>query len=232
MGDFDIAEEPDLPDEVVSNLDKSFEEAVSYFGVQAAGGKVSTDDMLTMYGFYKQATEGPCSKPRPGIFDRTGRAKWSAWKKLEDMAGESARLSYVKLLVKLNPEFLQSLTQSLQGGGKATGPMGPVFSSLAELGADGASAQEDALAAGSLHMLASEGELEGLEGAFRAGADANARDSEGCTPLHWAADRGNLQAIALLLEGGAEVDARDNDGLTPLHYAALCEQEEAGKGIA
>ncbi len=63
------------------------------------------------------------------------------------MTGEDARLSYVKLLVKMDPEFLQSLAQSLGGVGKATAPMGPVFSSLAELGADGASGHEDALVA-------------------------------------------------------------------------------------
>ncbi len=76
MEDFDPAPEYELPEEILDNIENSFEEAVSYFGVQAAGGKVSNDDMLTMYGFYKQATEGPCSKPRPGILDRVGRAKW------------------------------------------------------------------------------------------------------------------------------------------------------------
>lgn len=76
MGDPNVSLEIELPDGILNNTEKSFGEAVSYFGVQAAGGKVSNEHLLTMYGFYKQATEGPCSKPRPGIFDRVGRAKW------------------------------------------------------------------------------------------------------------------------------------------------------------
>jgi acyl-CoA-binding protein len=76
MGDLDLDMELEVPEEVTENLEKSFEEAVSYFGAQASAGKVPDDDMLTMYGFYKQATEGPCTKHRPAFFDRVGRAKW------------------------------------------------------------------------------------------------------------------------------------------------------------
>ena len=53
---------------MTDHLKKEFEEAVARIG----GGKggASDSDKLTLYGFYKQATVGPCvNVPRPGFFD-------------------------------------------------------------------------------------------------------------------------------------------------------------------
>jgi len=32
--------------------------------------------MLTFYGLYKQATEGPCQSPKPSFWDLIKKAKW------------------------------------------------------------------------------------------------------------------------------------------------------------
>ncbi|WP_278924657.1 acyl-CoA-binding protein, partial [Pseudophaeobacter profundi] len=37
------------------------------------------DDLLEIYGLYKQATTGDCTTDKPGIFDQKGRYKWDAW---------------------------------------------------------------------------------------------------------------------------------------------------------
>ncbi|XP_021277328.1 acyl-CoA-binding protein-like [Herrania umbratica] len=42
-------------------------------------------DKLTLYGLYKQATVGNVNTDRPGIFSPTDRAKWDAWKAVEEM---------------------------------------------------------------------------------------------------------------------------------------------------
>ena len=51
--------------------------------------------MLRFYGYFKQATEGPCKGARPNFFNIVGRAKYDAWKKLEDMPSEEAMAHYV-----------------------------------------------------------------------------------------------------------------------------------------
>ena len=48
------------------------------------------------------------------------------------------------------------------------------------------------------------------------GADANAKDTRGCTPLHYAR---NAAVAATLVKAGADVNAKANDGSTPLAAA-------------
>lgn len=55
----------------------------------------SNDMMLKFYSYYKQATVGPCSTPRPSFWDVVGKAKWDAWNSLGEMSKEEAMASYV-----------------------------------------------------------------------------------------------------------------------------------------
>ncbi|XP_020489327.3 acyl-CoA-binding domain-containing protein 5A isoform X2 [Labrus bergylta] len=55
----------------------------------------SNDMMLKFYSYYKQATVGACSIPRPGFWDAVGKAKWDAWSSLGDMSKEEAMTAYV-----------------------------------------------------------------------------------------------------------------------------------------
>jgi carboxylesterase len=61
----------------------------------------SNDDLLALYGLYKQATVGDVSGPRPGMLDFRGRAKYDAWTARKGMAKEQAMQSYVVLVGKL-----------------------------------------------------------------------------------------------------------------------------------
>ena len=53
-----------------------------------------------------------------------------------------------------------------------------------------------------------------------AGADIEARDTNGWTPLHSAAASGTAETVNALLDAGADIEARDTNGWTPLHSAA------------
>lgn len=61
----------------------------------------STDEMLELYGLYKQATSGDASGSRPGMFDPKGRAKFDAWSTRKGMSADAARDAYVSLAKKL-----------------------------------------------------------------------------------------------------------------------------------
>ncbi|XP_056630080.1 acyl-CoA-binding domain-containing protein 5 [Diorhabda sublineata] len=58
----------------------------------------SNDLMLRFYGYYKQATNGPCTGSRPAFWDLVGRAKYDAWKSLGDMTKQEAMNKYVNEL--------------------------------------------------------------------------------------------------------------------------------------
>ncbi|GLD56669.1 enoyl-CoA delta isomerase 2, mitochondrial-like isoform X2, partial [Lates japonicus] len=37
---------------------------------------------LKIYALFKQATQGPCNTPKPGMLDFVNKVKWDAWKSL------------------------------------------------------------------------------------------------------------------------------------------------------
>lgn len=57
---------------------------------------------LRLYALYKQATEGPCTMPKPGVFDFVNKAKWDAWNALGSLPKETARQNYVDLVSSLS----------------------------------------------------------------------------------------------------------------------------------
>ncbi|XP_051025952.1 enoyl-CoA delta isomerase 2 isoform X2 [Acomys russatus] len=58
---------------------------------------------LKLYALYKQATEGPCTMPKPGMLDFVNKAKWDAWTALGSLPKETARQNYVDLVSSLSP---------------------------------------------------------------------------------------------------------------------------------
>jgi len=62
-----------------TELDETFSAATAFVAAAAAdrvSEKVSNELQLKLYGFYKIATEGPCSTPQPSALKMTARAKW------------------------------------------------------------------------------------------------------------------------------------------------------------
>lgn len=67
---------------------------------------VSQDDMLQLYGLYKQATVGDnTSDSRPGVFNLKGRYKWDAWEKLKGTSQEDAEQQYIALVDELLKKY-------------------------------------------------------------------------------------------------------------------------------
>jgi acyl-CoA-binding protein len=76
------------------DLKADFEQAA--IDVKALSSKPSDDDLLQLYGLYKQATEGDASGPKPGFFDLVGRAKFEAWEELSGTSEEDAMSRYIE----------------------------------------------------------------------------------------------------------------------------------------
>ncbi|XP_004473601.1 enoyl-CoA delta isomerase 2 isoform X2 [Dasypus novemcinctus] len=70
---------------------------------------------LKLYALYKQATEGPCRVPRPGVLDMINKAKWDAWDALGSLPKETARQNYVDLVSSLGSPS-ESSSQAEPGG--------------------------------------------------------------------------------------------------------------------
>ncbi|KAL2915650.1 acyl-CoA-binding protein (ACBP)/diazepam binding inhibitor (DBI)/endozepine (EP) [Polyrhizophydium stewartii] len=63
--------------------------------------KPTNDELLELYGLFKQATVGNNTTAAPGMFDLQGKAKWSAWKKFENLSKEEAQTKYIELVKQL-----------------------------------------------------------------------------------------------------------------------------------
>lgn len=80
-------------------MEEQFELAVAAIGNLST--RPSDANMLKIYSFFKQAREGNVSFERPSILNMRGRAKWDAWKKLENMDKQDAMANYIALAYRL-----------------------------------------------------------------------------------------------------------------------------------
>ncbi|KAJ8925526.1 hypothetical protein NQ315_009365 [Exocentrus adspersus] len=69
----------------------------------------SNDLMLRFYGYFKQATLGPCCGSRPAFWDVVARAKYDAWKKLGDMSKEEAMAKYLQTFLEAPTNELDTI---------------------------------------------------------------------------------------------------------------------------
>jgi acyl-CoA-binding protein len=61
-------------DEIADIFDSAAEFVEQLMSTQP--GALTDDAKLELYGLYKQVTCGPCTAPKPGLFDLRGKAKW------------------------------------------------------------------------------------------------------------------------------------------------------------
>ena len=215
-----------------------FDEAAAYLS-DAHHIKLSSEQKLQFYAYFKQATLGPCDKPQPGLFELVERAKWKAWKALGRMSKDEAVAQHVKLLHAIAPQWKEEMD----------GMEDEDHEKRKERRAKGQAEKDDGLdispavsrpvhepdtapVTADLCHFAAEGDLAQLQALLDAGTPLTFTNALQQSALHLAVDRGNEAVVDLLLSAArqrgklAEVLAQqDEDGMTALHYACVCEQE-------
>ncbi|KAG7386682.1 acyl-CoA binding domain-containing protein 6 [Phytophthora pseudosyringae] len=224
----------------MSERDAKFQVAVDFIAARG-NNKLTNEQKLTLYAFYKQAHFGKCSVDKPAAVDMVGSAKWyvmrwESWKALGDMNLNVAKQQYVEGVQDLFEEF------DVRGPKRWRSPSASSSSLKATSEAvslDGSMSMAGAVSMPKVDMsteewkvkddvfhYASTGDLDKLVAALDQEDDINAQDPEGRTMLHWAVDRDQTTVVEELLRRKASPNVQDADGMTPLHYAASCEHEE------
>ena len=67
-------------------------------------------ELLDLYGYFKQATVGDINTDRPGMFslDLKGKAKWDNWNSRKGLSKEDAEKKYVELVKTLMEKYPSS----------------------------------------------------------------------------------------------------------------------------
>lgn len=66
------------------------------------------EELLELYGYYKQATVGDVNTERPGMFDFKGKYKWDNWNSRKGMSKEDAEKKYIELVQTLLGKYPSS----------------------------------------------------------------------------------------------------------------------------
>ena len=69
--------------------------------VEGLTRRPSNEDLLSLYGLYKQATAGDATGKKPGRLDIKGRAKFEAWERRRGLSADDARSQYVARVDRL-----------------------------------------------------------------------------------------------------------------------------------
>ena len=63
--------------------------------------EISDENLLDIYGLYKQVTCGDCNISRPGFFDPKGQSKYDAWNGRKGLEKEKAQKKYISKVENL-----------------------------------------------------------------------------------------------------------------------------------
>lgn len=191
----------------VNDGEEEFMQAANF--LQHNTNTIEQNNLLELYGLYKQATIGKCNTSKPSIFSLQAKSKWNAWNSLGDMTQIKAMEMYVQKVKQLFPEALFIERNNWVAVSSMKNPDDDetipdsnknAFDFVKESNSD---QLKDILT-----KLSSE--------------EINELDESGLGLIHWAADRGDSKVLEILIENGADIDGQDGDGQTAMHYAASC----------
>ncbi|XP_056642539.1 acyl-CoA-binding domain-containing protein 6-like [Diorhabda sublineata] len=192
--------------------------------------------LLTLYGYYKQGTEGTCKVPRPSWYDLRAKSKWEAWNKLGNLSQEDAKKKYIETVKTVDPTFDEDIQEApSQQWIKVSSmivdndiPQSDLTiidhirkNDIKQVKTYLETNNPDFVSEGLylIHWAADAGSIDMLKTIIDAGADINIKDSDGQTALHYAASCGHIECVKFLLQSGANKEAKDHDDSTPSDVA-------------
>ena len=63
------------------------------------------DELLTLYGLYKQSIEGDCNIDKPGFLNFKEKSKYNAWKDQEGLEKNKAMKYYIREVKRLIKQY-------------------------------------------------------------------------------------------------------------------------------
>ncbi|GAB1607697.1 acyl-CoA-binding domain-containing protein 6-like [Argonauta hians] len=201
------------------SLSSKFNKAARY--IRQNGADLGPKKMLYFYARYKQAREGPCKTPKPGMLQFEAKQKWESWKGMGKMSKETAMSEYISEVNNLDPDWEDKVMES--------DPVDDLYSHISQRTLSklcSAKLNSDSeISSWTIFDLCKEGKTKELQRNLETGAKVDDSDNDGMTLLHWACDRGYEDIVDVLLQWKCDVNVKATDGQTPLHYAASCEYE-------
>lgn len=84
-------------------MSEAFEKAAA--SIKELTARPTDDELLQLYGYFKQVTVGDCNTVRPGMLDFKGKAKWDNWNSRKGMSKEDAEREYIALADALKSKY-------------------------------------------------------------------------------------------------------------------------------
>lgn len=87
----------------MSDIKEQFQLSVQL--VNGLAKKPTDNELLQLYGLYKQSNEGECKTEEPSFLYVKERAKWNAWKACKGKNKNTAMSEYSDLALKLADKY-------------------------------------------------------------------------------------------------------------------------------
>ena len=94
--------------QIIMSNSEAFTQAAAY--VKNLTERPTDQELLDLYGYFKQATVGDINIDRPGMFslDLKGMAKWDNWNSRKGMTKEEAEQAYIQFVDELKKKYPSS----------------------------------------------------------------------------------------------------------------------------
>ncbi|KAJ1614600.1 hypothetical protein OIY81_401 [Cryptosporidium canis] len=224
----------------ILSTNKKFAAAADYCANNVSS--FSNEELLDLYGYYKQATVGDAPEKSTSmfsVFNMKDQAKSKSWASRKGISPEDAANEYIKLVEKKNPNWEETIGKNLCVS-LSNSTSRPLIGS--ELDENLENELKGFLDQALLDQSFSEkncslsvfdafcsqvnkNEIEFLKKILEKYPFlSNSRSSQGSYALHIACDKGHTEIARLLLKYGADPNAKDSFGDSPLHISAVSGQ--------